>query len=354
MLNLTEGLNERGHHCDMLCAAEGGKPYTVELDHGGRIFAVRSLAKIKATMISPAMILRLRKITRNYDIIHVHHPDPMAALALRLSGFRGPVILHWHADILRQRKLLRLVGPMLRWLVQRADCIVTTSPVYISSPWLTQAREKCVCVPIGIDEMPEPSAKLQELKQRFPDKKIIFAIGRLVSYKGFEFLIKSFVYLPENYVCIIGGTGPLKEQLSRLIDDNGLSDRVMLAGYIDDRDLSAYFCASSVFCLSSVERTEAFGVVQLEAMACATPIVATQIEGSGVPWVNADGVSGLNVPPRRPDLLADAILKITADPATRATYSQQARERFNSLFTKKLMIDHIIETYIKHISQTGL
>ncbi len=127
MLDLTTGLSARGISCDMLCAATRGS-YTIRLNDRARIIAVRSLANVKATMMSPAMIVRLRRICRQYDIIHIHHPDPMAALALRLSGFKGKVVLHWHSDILRQRQLLRLIKPLQTWLLKRADVIVTTSP----------------------------------------------------------------------------------------------------------------------------------------------------------------------------------------------------------------------------------
>ena len=84
-------------------------------------------------MISPAMLSWLRRHKADYEIVHVHHPDPMAALALRLSGFRGKVVLHWHSDIVSQKFLLALYRPLQDWLVRRADVIVGTSPVYIQS-----------------------------------------------------------------------------------------------------------------------------------------------------------------------------------------------------------------------------
>ena len=82
------------------------------------------------------MLRWLRKHGGEYDIVHIHHPDPMAALSLRFSGFKGKVVLHWHSDILSQKGMLLLYKPLQRWLIRRADVVVGTTPVYIkSSPW---------------------------------------------------------------------------------------------------------------------------------------------------------------------------------------------------------------------------
>lgn len=354
MLDITAGLSARGIDCDMLCASASGGPRTVRLNPHGSIFAVRTLRKMYATMISPAMIWRLRRIAGRYDIIHIHHPDPMAALALRLSGFRGKVVLHWHSDILRQKKLLRLFRPLQDWLIARADTIVGTSPVYIAhSPWLTGVQHKCVCVPIGIRPIPMPDVeKVEALRDSFPGKKIVLALGRLVGYKGFEFLVDSAQYLPDDYVIVIGGDGPLRESLQQRIDSQHLGDKVKLAGFVADEDLPVYFYASSLFCLSSVERTEAFGVVQIEAMSCGMPVIATEIPGSGVAWVNAHGRSGLNVPPRNPVALAAAIVAATASANMHRTYRRGARLRYEELFTETDMLDNILNVYNTILSHT--
>lgn len=96
-----------------------------------RLLECHSWGKAAATMIAPSMITVLRKVCPSYDIVHVHHPDPMAALALALSGYKGKVVLHWHSDIQKQKYLLRLYRPLQDWLLRRADLIVGTSPVYL-------------------------------------------------------------------------------------------------------------------------------------------------------------------------------------------------------------------------------
>lgn len=343
MLDLTTGLSRRGIECDMLCAATKGS-YTIKLNPSANIFAVRALAKVKATMLSPAMIWRLRRIAKSYDIIHIHHPDPMAALALQLSGFRGRVVLHWHSDIVKQRLLLHAIRPLQSWLIRRADVIIGTSPAYIAqSPWLADVQKKCHCVPIGIDSIAAAgNDDINRIRARYGNRKIIFSMGRLVSYKGFEYLIDAARHLPDSYVVLIGGGGPSGQSLRRQIVQSGLESKVFLLGYVPEQELPAYYRAATIFCLPSVERTEAFGVVQIEAMSCGTPVVATEIPGSGVSWVNAHGISGLNALPANPESLANAIIAVDEN---RTKYSEGARLRFESVFTANRMYDNIMHIY---------
>ena len=111
----------------MLCATLDA-PQVIEFNPHGCCICLKAWKKVAATMICPAMIGWMRSHCREYDIVHVHHPDPMACLALRLSGFKGRVVLHWHSDILKQKGLLKLYLPLQRWLIRRADRIVGTTP----------------------------------------------------------------------------------------------------------------------------------------------------------------------------------------------------------------------------------
>jgi rhamnosyl/mannosyltransferase len=342
MYDLTEGLSARGIACDMLCSSLRGLPGRIkDLPGGGRVICIKPIAKIAGTMIVPGMSEWLKVHCMEYDIIHVHHPDPMAALALRRSGYRGRVILHWHSDILKQKFFLTFYKPLLNWLIRRADTIVGTSPVYIKeSPWLQKVQEKCTYVPIGID--PVETTGSEVIRGRFPGRKIVLSIGRLIPYKGYEYLIEAAKYLPDDYRVIIGGTGPLQDTLERQIAESGLEGKVSLEGYIKDGGTGAYYGAADVFVMSSTMKTEAFGIVQIEAMSCGLPVVSTRIPASGVAWVNKDGESGLTVEPRNARALAEAVLAVCADPAP---YREGARKRYEALFTKEEMIKKITEIY---------
>ena len=343
--SLAEGLSAQGIPCDMLCASfDGSKEMQViPLNEHGRIIVVPTLLKAAGTMISPRMILWLRKHAAEYDIIHIHHPDPMAALSLRLSGFKGRVFLHWHSDILSQRFFFFFYKPLQNWLIRRAERIVGTTPVYVrESPHLANAQEKCTAVPIGIDPLQPDPERVSAIHRRFAGKKLILSVGRLIPYKGYPYLIEAMPLLPDNYHLVIGGTGPLKEQLEQLIQEKHLQGKVTLTGYIDDDDLPAWFGACDSFVLTSTMKTEAFGIVQIEAMSCHKPVVATCIPQSGVSWVNEDGVSGRNVTPGKLEEYASAIQEVTSNCEK---FGESAYLRYLNMFTRDKMIQQIKELY---------
>lgn len=346
MYDLTVGLSERGVDCDMLCALSQGGSRVTDINRHARLIGCRTLRKVAATMISPSMVVSLRKRCKDYDIIHVHHPDPMACLALFLSGYKGKVVLHWHSDIEKQKALLRLYRPLQEWLLRRADVILGTTPVYTAeSPHLSGVQHKIKCLPIGITRVPSSHTMAEELQNRYPDKKIIFSLGRLVEYKGYKYLIEAASHLGNDYVVLIGGSGPLESKLSTQIEQSGVTDRVKLLGRIPDEELPAYYRACTLFCLSSIQKTEAFAIVQVEAMSCHKPVVATRIPHSGVAWVNEHGVSGLNVTPRNARELAEAIMAITGNETVYKEYSGRAEQRYRNLFTRDKMIENLLDIY---------
>lgn len=347
MYDITVGLSQRQIYCDMLCAsAENHPPGNLLLNQFARILCVPSWKKVASTMLSPAMVYRLRKIRKEYDIIHIHHPDPMACLALFLSGYKGPVVLHWHSDILKQKRLLKLYAPLQNWLMRRAEVIVGTTPVYVrESPFLEDIQRKVTSIPIGVDEMKPSSERVAQIRKKYAGKKIIFSLGRLVEYKGYEYLIRAARRLSDEYIILIGGKGPLWEYLQALIDELGVADKVKLLGFIEDRELPDYFGACDLFCLSSIWKTEAFGIVQIEAMSCGKPVIAMNIPESGVNWVNMDRFSGLNVKPEDADALAEAITVVLTDKALYEKLSQGARKRYETMFTKELMTELCLNLY---------
>ncbi|SDN50720.1 rhamnosyl/mannosyltransferase [Desulfonauticus submarinus] len=348
LFDIVEGLNAQNIKCDILCSNSTNK-YIEEVVNGYSVFRVRSYGKVASTAIAPQMFFKLREIINNYDIIHIHFPDPLANFALMFARHRNKkVVLHWHSDIIKQRYLLKLYLPFQKWMLNRADVIIATTPKYVEeSPYLSKYKNKCRVVPIGIN-----SNKLRvdkdfvlKIKKKFNNKKIIFSLGRLVYYKGFEYLIKSAKYLDDSYVVVIGGEGGLRKKLERLIVENGLFKKVFLIGKIPSDKLGSYYKACDLFCLPSIERSEAFGIVQIEAMSFGKPVVATKIKGSGVDWVNQNGVTGYNVPPKSVKKMADAIVTISQNRDKYCEFSKNSKKRFNELFTRDKMINNIIKIY---------
>lgn len=348
MWDLTRGLSERGTDCDMLCAELGIKePHVMEMNAHGRVICLPAIAKKAGTMIAPKMIGWLRRHKDEYDIVHIHHPDPMACLALRLSGYKGRVIVHWHSDIVSQRFFLALYRPLQRWMLRRCDTVVGTTPVYLrESPELRKVQAKTLAVPIGIDPLLPDPEKVDSYRARYPGKKIVLSLGRMIPYKGYAWLIGAMSYLPDEYVLVLAGQGPEKDALEKLAKEQGNEKRIIFTDYVDDADVPTLFGACDVFVLSSVMKTEAFGIVQLEAFSCGRPVVATRIPESGVSWVNEDGVSGINVPVCDSESMAVAVQEICGGQWQR--YSDGARARFGRLFRLETMIEKIEELYEKN------
>ena len=241
---------------------------------------------------------------------------------------------------------------MQNWLIRRAEVIIGTSPVYLEqSEALSSVQEKCCCIPIGVYE-PEPNPTLAaEIRKRYAGKHIVFSLGRLVLYKGYEYLIESATHLPDDYVILIGGTGHQRNHLATLIETFAVQDKVKLLGFIPDEQLGAYFDACDVFCLSSVDKREAFAIVQVKAMIYGRPVISTDIPGSGVPWVNQNGVTGLTVPPCNSWLIAQAIKQVCSDETEYQRYCHQARQRYEQLFRMEDMITAHQELYKKMVNE---
>lgn len=353
MYELTQGLSEQDIDCDMMCAHSEKGSDRIRLNNHARLICSNTWTKLAGTMIAPSMIGTLRRECKFYDVIHIHCPDPMAAIALRVSGYKGKVVLHWHSDVLKQRLLLRLYAPLQNWLIKRADRIVCTTPVMrAESPSLTEVQDKTIVIPIGIEPMVVKEKAARSIRKQYKGKKIVFSLGRLVPYKGYTYLIEAAKYLPDDYVVIIGGSGPLWDNLQEQIQRDKLESKVQLMGFIANGQLHAYYGACDVFCMSSMLKTEAFGIVQIEAMSCGKPVVATNIGGSGVSWVNEHGVSGINVSPRDPKALADAIVAICSDKEAYERYSKQSLERYFSHFTRERMINSCKELYMELTGQS--
>ena len=299
VFELTEGMNRAQQRTDVLCANLRLQNETEAWSQGYCVTRAASFGQFLSTSMAPAMVPLLAQQAANYDLIHVHLPDPLANLALWLTRPKAKIVIHWHSDIIQQKLALAAYQPLQRWLLERADAIVATSqPYWQASPWLRDFAAKVHSIPIGIQDHGSAVGprKLAELRARFGNRRIVFALGRMVYYKGFDHLADAASTLPHDAVIVIGGAGPMLSRLRANVAAKGLADKVFLPGRISTEEIDAYFGAADVFCLPSDSRAEAFGVVLLEAMRAGKPIVASDIPGSGVPWVNMHGTTGLNVP----------------------------------------------------------
>lgn len=345
---LTEGLNAAGCPTDVLCAHRQWRSVDERAPAGYRVIRAGSLGSLLSTSVSPALVARLWRIAPAYDIIHVHMPNPLAAVALWLVRPSARVVLHWHSDVVHQRRALRLYQPLQRWLLARADSIVATSQRYAdASTALAPWRSKLTVLPLGIGDNARSSDEqsVQALRSAFAGRKLVFALGRLVDYKGFDVLIDAAGLLPSDAVVLIGGNGPIFDRLQARVRSLGLQDRVRLIGPIDDSELMTYHRAADVFCLPSISRAEAFGVAMLEAMSAGKPVVCTDVAGSGLAWVNRDGETGLLAPPGDHVSLAGSLRQVLSDANLARRLGGGARARFEQHFQATAMVSGFEQLY---------
>jgi rhamnosyl/mannosyltransferase len=297
---------------------------------GIAVTRLAKLATIKSMPICLDLVAALRSVRS--DIVHLHLPNPAALIAYLMSRRRGPLVLTWHSDLVRQKLLSRLLAPLHRWFVRNATRCIATSPNYVeSSKILSVRRDSCRVIPYGIrlERFAAPRDTIAEVQQQY-GPRIVLAVGRLIYYKGFDYLLRAMPQI--NGKLILIGDGPLRARLERDAAELGVRERVIFAGELDNSELAPYYHAADVFVLPSVERTEAFGIVQLEAMACGKPIVNTRLL-TGVPFVSIDGLTGITVPPRDHVSLAKAIPRLLDDAELRARYGAAAIRRVRSEFT---------------------
>jgi len=345
---LTEGLNRLGVHTEVLCSSHRWRSVHNVAQRGHSIVRAGTLGALMSTSIAPPMPHLLRRMARTADIVHLHMPDPMAAAAFWVARPNTPLVVHWHSDVVRQRAALRFYEPLQNWLLRRADAIVATSPPYAAaSEALFRLRSKVHVIPIGIsDDRPAScSVKAEALRARYGRRRIVFALGRMTYYKGFDVLIDAASALSDDCVVLIGGDGELFSDYRARIIERGLGDKVFMLGHVSDADLASHFEACDVFCMPSTVRAEAYGVAMLEAMLMGKPIVATDIPGSGVPWVNVHGYTGLNVPVRDTAALAATLNSLLSDGALREALGEEARRRYEDQFRAELMVQRTLELY---------
>jgi len=301
--------------------------------------------------------LWLKKIIQQFqpDIVHFHVPNTSAFWALSLPAARQiPWVIHWHADVISKvNRSLSMAYPFYRPFEQRllahAQAIIATSEPYLNSsialrPW----RHKCHIVPLGLapQRLPLPSTAAQNVAEQHwhPQQMRLLSIGRLTYYKGHEVLLRVVAQLPQVQLLIVG-QGELKARLHSLINQLKLTDRVKLLGYCSNDDLIALLNSCDCFCLPSLERTEAFGVVLLEAMRYQKAVIASAIAGSGVTWVVQDRQTGLLVPPQDIHALRQAIQHLCDQPLYRQQLGIAGYQRFITLFDIQAVAERLVPIY---------
>lgn len=341
---LAEGLNNKTDMKVLVCQERGLTK--TEIINGVRVRRAGSLGVLFSLPISIPFLWQLRKMSKDRDVLQFHMPFPLGDLGCLLSGYKGKVVVWWHSDVVRQKALMKFYRPIMDKFLQRADVIIVATKGHIDgSDYLPKYRDKCVIIPYGVDKNIELMAD-EYIKCRLPVKKkkvhILFA-GRLVYYKGCDVLLNAFRKVTGADLTIIG-SGELEGKLKNQVRTDGMVDRVHFLGNIDETALSNAFEVCDFFVLPSVVKSEAFGLVQIEAMAYGKPVINTNLP-SGVPYVSLDQITGLTVPPQDVDALADAMQWMVDHEKERTEMGIKARERVKECYQMEKMLDSVIKLY---------
>lgn len=346
--NICKYLVERmpQHDTSVVCFNDG-KANAVDDVNGHRVYRAGAFVSIarQALSLSYKNGLRWAILAEKPDVIQFHWANPFPAILLRMVMPEDVrLVVHWHMDIIRQWYLYWAIRPWERWLIGRADRIVVTSPQYRDgSKPLRGVKDKVRIVPNAIDSdklelRPGDVERISGIKALYGGRPIVFFMGRHTKYKGLPHLIESERYMRSDCVVVIGGNGPLTDKLKTLAEKRG-AERIRFAGRLSDDELRCYLHAADVFAFPSITKNEAFGVALAEAMYCRTPAVTFTIEGSGVNWVNLDGVTGLEVPNGDDRAYAEAIDRLVNDVSLRRKFAEAAYERVAGNF----LISHMTE-----------
>ncbi|MDG1387981.1 MAG: glycosyltransferase [Halioglobus sp.] len=296
--------------------------------------------KMLFTPISPTFLWLLHKAIKQQkpDILHLHMPNVSAFWALFLPGARRiPWVIHWHADVLASnhsrglRLFYRIYKPFESALLRKSARIISTSPPYLqTSKPLAPYRAKCDVVPLGLKSPQEPN---DALPAEAKDNEVlqVLAIGRLTYYKGFGYLIRAVATLSGVHVHLVGA-GELKSELKQLAQSTGATEKITFHGKLPDKELQEQFEACDCLCLPSIERTEAFGMVLLEAMSHGKATIISDVPGSGMGWVVENGITGIHTTPESEADLAMALQNLRDNRAKIHDLGRQGRGRFERLF----------------------
>jgi rhamnosyl/mannosyltransferase len=317
----------------------------------GRVRVVRagSLGTVASVPLCPSLPFHLWR--ERADCVVLHEPNPVAGSALWLRTPAPRLIVWHHSDLVRPWWAPYTYGVVQRALYRRADCVVVSNPVLAARSPLVRLARRVEVIPLGIDleHYRAPGTGRHALVERIralaPGPRILF-VGRFVYYKGIDVLIHAMTECPGTLMLV--GNGSLEGELRTQVATLGLQDRVQFIGRVSDEDLPAYYHASDVFVLPSVAVTEAYGLVQVEAMAAGIPVVSTNLP-TGVPWVNQDGVTGLVVPPGDAEALAQALCRLLGDEELRRSLGASGRRRAEALFSRDRTIEafkDLIETTV--------
>lgn len=305
-------------------------------------------AKISSQAMSFTYKKELDKLMNEFkpDLVILHYPNPFVThYLLQHKNKKFQLWVYWHLDITKQKLLKHLFYKQNVDLIKRADKILGATPKHLNeSAFSTLFKGKKQILPYTIDEKnlvisQQEILKAEMIKKEYEGEKLGFFIGRHVPYKGLRYLIEASKKLGDEKIhFFIAGSGELTQELKELAKDDA---KIEFLGRISDSERKAYLYAADIFCFPSITRNEGFGLALAEGMYFGKPAVTFTIPGSGVNYVNLDGVTGIECPNCDTQAYANALKKLCEDDELRVKYGNAARQRVIENFTTKRFEENI-------------
>lgn len=314
----------------------------VEVDDGVRVVRAAEYGRPTSTPITPGWTRLIGE--SGADLIHFHMPNPFGELMYLRARSEVPMIATYHADIVGRRALRPFYSPFQSEFLRRARKIIVSSPhLKETAAPLASHQEKTEVIPFGVEAAywRETPTETSVIRGNHPGPIVLF-LGRLAHYKGVEVLLKAMRSVQATL--LVAGEGPLRPRLQALAVQAGVEGKTRFLGTIPDAMRRAYYHAAEVFVLPATSRAEAFGIAMLEAMACGTPAISTEL-GTGTSWVNQNGVTGLVVEPESPAALSAAIEALLTNEDRRLAMAASAARRAASEFPLSRMLESLAGVY---------
>lgn len=329
----------------VITASRSGRGCERFIDDDVRVIEIPSAGRLFSTPLAPGFRKAMEEV--DADLFHFHLPHPPGEISYLLSKTKVPAVATYHSDIVKQKKILKFYRPFLHRFLRSMEVIMPTSQRYLeTSRILSSHRDRCKIVPLGLplDDYEADNEILEQANEyREGWGNFVFFIGVLRYYKGLHNLILAMKELPDTHL-VIAGDGPEAIKLNALAMKHDLENRIHFLGAVDHTTAVALFHAASIFCLPANQRSEAYGLCQIEAMACGLPVISTNLP-TGVPDVNRHDESGFIVEPNNVPDLVDAITRLLEDEDLRKTLGENARKRALKLYGAEKMAESIIEIY---------
>ena len=345
ILQLCRATTKLGINNKVVCISKKCKKKEIILTPNAMIYCYPMSFEIASCGFSWSLWKEFKDLSEWADVIHYQFPWPFAdLLALTRQSSSKSYIVSYQSDIIRQNVLNKLYQPLMNKFLDKAASVVATSQNYISSSTVLSTLEQApVFIPNGIDKELNSDSYQKEKKEyeKLYGQDFFLFLGVFRYYKGLNYLLKAAHQTGLDVV--IGGDGPESEKLYQYVHEHNLTN-VHFLGYVTEQQKHALIDLSRALILPSSERSEAYGMVLLEAARQSTPMISTELD-SGTSYINAHNETGLVIPAKNSVQLAAAMQEMTENQDMVKLMSISAKKRFENNFTGEIMGKRYAELY---------